>query len=143
MANEKILLVDDEQEFTSVLSERMETRGLKVDTAASGKEALEKVDEESYDAIIVDLMMPGMDGIETLKRMLKKNPDMQIILLTGQATLEKGIEAVKLGAADFLEKPADLQQLMEKIKNAKDKKMLLVEKKAEEDIKHILKTKGW
>jgi len=143
MANEKVLLVDDEEEFTSVLSERMQNRGLKVDAVASGTDALEMVEKQSYDAIIVDLQMPGIDGIETLKRMLQKNPDMQVILLTGHATLEKGIEAVKLGAVDFLEKPADLQQLLDKIKSASRKKMLLVEKRAEEDIKNIMKSKGW
>lgn len=143
MAYERVLLVDDEEEFISVLSERMETRGIKVDTAASGKEALKKVEEGSYDAIILDLQMPEMDGIETLKRLQSKNPDLQIILLTGYATLEKGIEAVKLGAMDFLEKPADIHKLMEIIKEASNRKMMLVEKRAEDEIKKILKTKGW
>ena len=143
MAYEKVLLVDDEEEFISVLSERMETRGIKVDTAASGKEALKRVEEGSYDAIILDLKMPEMDGIETLKHLQAKNPDWQIILLTGYATLEKGIEAVKLGAVDFLEKPADIHKLMEIIREASNRKMMLVEKRAEDEIKRIFKTKGW
>ncbi len=143
MAYERVLLVDDEEEFISVLSERMETRGIKVDTAPSGKEALKKVEERSYDAIILDLQMPEMDGIETLKNLQAINPDLQIILLTGYATLEKGIEAVKLGAMDFLEKPADIHKLMEIIKEASNRKMMLVEKRAEDEIKKILKTKGW
>ena len=143
MADEKILLVDDEEEFTSVLSQRMEARGLKVDTARSGPEALKKVKKKSFDAIILDMLMPDMDGIETLKHMLEENPNLQVILLTGHATLQKGIEAVKLGAMDFLEKPADIQKLMEKIKEASAKRMLLVEKETEEKIKDILKTKGW
>ncbi len=143
MAKERVLLVDDEADFTEVLSERMKTRGLQVETAENGLEAIKKACDEPYDAIVLDLLMPGMDGIETLKSLLEKNPDLQIILLTGHGSLEKGIEAVKLGAVDFLEKPADLTKLMEKIEEAGDKKMLLVEKKAEEDIKNILKTKGW
>ncbi|OGL42242.1 MAG: two-component system response regulator [Candidatus Schekmanbacteria bacterium RBG_13_48_7] len=143
MPGEKVLLVDDEEEFTSVLSERMESRGLNVDIADSGISALDKVHEHPYDVIILDLAMPGMDGIETLKRIRELNPDLQVILLTGHATLEKGVEAVKLGAMDFLEKPADIQQLMQKIKDAKANRMLLVQKKTEEKIKNILRTKGW
>jgi FixJ family two-component response regulator len=87
--------------------------------------------------------MPGMDGMETLKRLLKDKPDLQVILLTGYATLEKGIEAVKLGAMDFLEKPAEIQKLMEKIEKAKANKMLLVEERNEERLKGILKSKSW
>jgi len=143
MAKEKVLLVDDNPEFTEVLSQRMEARDVAVDTAASGAEALEKVSDESYDAIVLDLAMPGMDGMETLKRLLEKRPDLQIILLTGHASLEKGVEAIKIGAMDFLEKPAEIQALMEKIKEAKAKKMLLVEKGIEERLKGILGRKSW
>lgn len=143
MAKEKILLVDDEVEFTDALSERMKARGLEVDTAENGPKAIEKVKETSYDAIILDMAMPGMDGIETMKLLLEKHPDLQIILLTGHGTLEKGVEAVKLGAKDFLEKPADINKLMEKIRQAKAERMLLVEEKMEEELKNILKSKGW
>jgi two-component system OmpR family response regulator len=143
MSDEKILLVDDEQEFTHVLAERMKARGLTVVTAANGSDALEKAEGEAFDAIILDMMMPGMDGIETLKRLRKINPDLQIIMLTGHATLKAGLDAVKLGAMDFLEKPADIQKLMEKIKEAKINKMVLVEKQTEEKLKKILETKGW
>ena len=143
MKKEKVLLVDDDADFTDVVSERMESRGVGVDTAASGPEALEKVRDKSYDAIILDLAMPEMDGIETLKRLLADNPDLQVILLTGHATLAKGVEAIKLGAMDFLEKPAEIQKLMEKIEQAKANRMLLVEKRSEEKLKEILKTKWW
>ncbi len=143
MKEEKVLLVDDEVDFTEALSERMEARGIKVDTASSGEEAIEKAGEQNFDAVVVDLLMPGMDGIETLDRLLKEKPDLQIILLTGHATVEKGVEAVKMGAMDFLEKPADIKQLMEKIKEAKAKKMILMEKKMEEKMDEILKKKGW
>ncbi len=143
MADTKVLLIDDEEEFTKTLSERMESRGLKVDSANSGEEALRKINEVSYDAIFLDLAMPGMDGIETLKRMLEKNPDLQVILLTGHGSIDKSVEAVKLGAKDFLEKPADINKLMEKIKEARTEKMLIVEKNAEEQIKNILKKRGW
>jgi len=143
MAKEKVLLVDDELEFIQVLSERMESRGVDVDTAASGHEALAKAKGKSYDAIILDLSMPEMDGIETLRHLIEDNPDLQVILLTGYATLQKGIEAIKLGAVDFFEKPAEIQKLMEKIEEAKANKMLLVGKRVEEKIKGILETKSW
>lgn len=143
MNKDKVLLVDDEEEFTKVLAERMETRGLDVDTVASGAEALKQARDKPYDAVILDMAMPEMDGIETLKRLLDENPDLQVIFLTGKATLQKGIEAVKLGALDFLEKPVKLEILMERIKEAKSNKIVLVEKKNEEKIRSILGTKGW
>lgn len=141
--DEKVLLIDDEQDFMDVLADRMRDRGMQVSTTTSPIEALEKVEDENYDAIILDLMMPEMNGLETLSRLKEKNPDLQIILLTGQATIEKGIEAMKLGALDFLEKPIDIQALNEKIKEAKAQKILLVEKHTEETIKSILGRKAW
>jgi DNA-binding NtrC family response regulator len=143
MTQERVLLVDDEQEFTEVLSQRMESRGVGVDTAASGPEALKKSKDRPYDAIILDLAMPGMDGIETLKRLRESNPDLQVILLTGHATLQKGVEAIKLGAMDFLEKPAEIEKLLEKIRQAKARRMVLVGKLAEDRIKDILGSKAW
>ena len=143
MAGGKVLLVDDEQEFTEVLSQRLETRGLEVESAANGAEALRKVDEQNYDVIILDLMMPEMDGLETLKRLRHDRPDLQVVLLTGQGDLKQGIEAMKLGAADFLEKPAEIEALMEKIREAKMHKAILIEKAAEEKINEILTSKGW
>ncbi len=143
MIPEKVLLVDDDPDFVNALSERMAHRGIKVDTAASGNDALEKEGKASYDAIILDLLMPKMDGIETLKQLLARNPDLQVILLTGHASLQKGIEAMKLGASDFLEKPADIEALTEKIRQAKARRMLLVEKKTEQKIRDILEDKGW
>ena len=143
MPEEKVLLVDDEPEFVSALSERMTHRGFKVDAASTGSEALDKTAGGDYDAIVLDLAMPGMDGIETLKQLLAKNPDLQVILLTGQASLQRGVEAVKIGAMDFLEKPADIETLTKKIQEAKAKKMLLVEKRIEEKMNDILGNKAW
>ena len=141
--SEKVLLVDDDVEFLDTLSERMRTRGMEVSTSSSGVEALKKVEREAYDVIILDLMMPGVDGLETLEVLKAKRPELQVILLTGHATVEKGIEAMKLGALDFLEKPVDLNLLTEKIKKAQAKKMLIVEKHNEGKIKKILEEKGW
>lgn len=141
--SEKVLIVDDERDFLEALSERMSTRGVIVQTATSAVEALKKTGEQSYDAVILDLRMPEMDGLETLKAMKQKNPELQIILLTGHGSIDKGIEAMKLGAMDFIEKPADLKVLMKKIKQAKAKKMVIVEQQMEEKIKNIINVKGW
>jgi DNA-binding NtrC family response regulator len=140
---EKILLVDDEKDFLDVMSERIEARGMEVTTADSAMKALELVKSGGFDAIIVDLMMPAMDGLQTLKAIKEKNPELQVILLTGHATVEKGIEAMKLGAMDFVEKPADLDRLTEIIKKAQARKMVLMEKRIEEKMKDIISHKGW
>lgn len=143
MTEERVLIVDDEVEFTEVLSQRMQSRGIAVDTAAGGREALEKARDHCYDAIVLDLAMPEMDGMETLKHLLGENPDLQVIVLTGYATVEKGVEAIKLGAMEFLKKPAELKELIEQIHRAQAKKMLLVEKRVEERMKDILQSKSW
>ena len=141
--SEKVLLVDDEKEFLEIMSERMKARDMDVTTATSAQQALEIIENESFDAIILDFMMPGMDGMDALKAIKAKKPESQIILLTGYATVEKGVEAMKVGATDFIEKPADLEVLAEKIKNAKAEKMLIVEKQTEDKVKNILKKYGF
>ena len=138
-----VLVVDDEEQFLKVFSQRLEGRGMKVDTSTSGEEALTKVAGKDFDAIILDLAMPGMNGIETLKRIRSENPELQIIILTGHGSIEKGVEAIKEGAVDFLEKPADVNKVMEKISEAKRKKVVLVEKKHEANVKEIIQSKGW
>lgn len=139
----KVLLVDDEDDFLEVLGERMTVRGMDVRTTTSAKDALKISEEQTFDAIVLDLMMPEMDGLEVLKTIKAKHPEMQIILLTGHGTVEKGVEAMRLGAMDFIEKPADLEALTEKIKKAQARKMILVERKAEEEVREILISKGW
>lgn len=142
MAEANILIVDDEQEYLDILSERMEGRGFEVDKAHNGIEALEKLNDRPYHAIVMDMMMPGMDGLETLKRIRQIDPDLQVILLTGHATVQKGVDAIKLGALDFLEKPAEIEILTEKIKEAKDNRILLVKKSEEERVKEALRRFG-
>lgn len=140
---EKVLLVDDEKDFIEVLADRMKLRGMNVSATTSPSEAIKMIEKESFDAIVLDLMMPDMDGLQALAAIKEKNPDLQVILLTGHATVEKSVEAMKLGAMDFMEKPIDLAKLSEKIKNAHGKKMILVEKRAEDKIKDIISDKCW
>ena len=143
MARAKVLLVDDENDFTTTLSERLELRDMEVFTAANGPDALKLVDDHRFDAVILDLKMPGMDGIETLKRLLSEDADQQVIILTGHATVPKSIEAIKTGATEFLEKPVDIQVLSDMIGEAATQRMVLLEKRSAQAIDDILKKKGW
>jgi DNA-binding NtrC family response regulator len=140
---EKVLLVDDEEEFVETLAERMRSRGMEVATSTSGGDALDLIDREPYDVVVLDLQMPGMDGLEALARIKRRNPDIQVVLLTGHATVEKSVEAIKRGALEFLEKPIDLATLSEVIHQAKAEKMILVEKDTEERIRDILHERSW
>lgn len=140
---EKVLLVDDEEEFVETLAERMRNRGMEVSTTNSGADALKLVDGETFDVVILDLKMPGIDGLEALKRIKKRRPDIQVVLLTGHATVEKGVEAIKEGALEFLEKPIDLTSLTDTIHRAKATKMVLVDNETRERIKEILHQKSW
>ncbi|NCC26096.1 MAG: response regulator [Deltaproteobacteria bacterium] len=141
--NEKVLLVDDEVEFLEAMSERLRLRDMEVKTATNAEDALAMLGEEQFDAVFLDLQMPGTDGIKGLKMIKNMNPNLQVIFLTGHATVEKGIQAMKLGAMDFMEKPVDINVLSEKIHKAKARKMLLVGKEAEARISEILSSKTW
>jgi DNA-binding response OmpR family regulator len=141
--NARVLLVDDEEDFLQSLSQRLETRGLKVEAATRGEDAVDMVDQQDFDAIVLDLAMPGMDGLETLKRIREKHPEAEIIMLTGQASIKSSVEAMKLGAEDYLEKPFDINELMEKIGEAKDKHVLVLKQKSKQEIEQILKAKSW
>ncbi len=139
----KVLLVDDEQDFLDTLSNRLELRGLKVSAVTSGEQAVSEAQQKEYDAIIVDLSMPGIDGLETLRRIKANNPNAEIIMLTGHGSVASGVEAMKLGAGDFLQKPVELSELMSKIGEAKGKRMLVLQKQSQEELRQILKSKSW
>ena len=143
MSDCKVLLVDDEVDFVDVLAERLEARELRVSKAHSGGVALELAEETTFDAIVLDMAMPGMDGIETLERLLEINPDLQVILLTGKATLEQAATAIRIGALDLLEKPADIDTLVAKIEMAATRRWSLEEKRIEERVADIMRKKGW
>ena len=139
----KVLLVDDEQDFLETLSNRLEMRGLKVSAVTSGEQAVSEAKTQDYDAIVVDLSMPGIDGLETLKRIKADNPNAEIIMLTGHGSIQSGVEAMKLGAGDFLQKPVELSELMDKIGEAKSKKMLVLQQQSQEELRKIIKSKSW
>lgn len=140
---DRVLLVDDEESFVDALGKRLNARGLTVETSNSGEDAIEKAENHAFDVIVLDLAMPGMDGIETLKRLREVDPDLQIILLTGHGSIEKAVEATKLGAMDFLQKPASLNDLLELIRQAGVKRAVLVEKRASDQVDDVISKKGW
>jgi len=140
--SDKVLLVDDEIDFLEVMSQRMKARGLEITTAESAEQAISIIEKKSFDAVIMDFQMPGMNGMEALKIIKKNKPEMQIILLTAYATIEKTVEVIKAGAMDLLEKPADIDALIDKIKKAKRDKELQIEKQTEERVQDILNRFG-
>ncbi len=140
--SENVLLVDDEKDFLEIMAQRMEARDFKITTAESATQALSLIEKKSFDAIVMDFQMPGMDGMEALKAIKATNPELQIILLTSYATVEKTVEAIKAGASDFLEKPADIEVLAEKIKKATADKNLHIEKQTEDRVNDILQRFG-
>jgi DNA-binding NtrC family response regulator len=143
MIGTRLLLVDDEEAFVQAMRKRIEHRGVEVITAASGGEALKALRESAeIDVVLLDVKMPGMDGIEVLKKIKSEHPIVEVIMLTGHATVEDAIEGMKLGAYDFLMKPADLEELVSKIELASRKKHNHQEKILEAAGKYLRSQRG-
>ena len=123
MKNMKVLLVDDEKEFVQALSERLKMRDMQPDAVYDGDQAISYVEENEPDVIVLDLKMPGIDGIETLRRVKKAYPKIQVIILTGHGTDKDEERARELGAFDYLEKPVDIDSLVKRMKKAYKKKL--------------------
>lgn len=117
-----IMLVDDEEDFVEMLSLRLKEKGEHVLAAFSGQQCLDTLKQSEVDVIILDIKMPGMDGIETLQEIKKRYPLVEVIMLTGHGTKEAAVQGMKLGAYDFLFKPADFDELTEKVNLARIRK---------------------
>jgi DNA-binding NtrC family response regulator len=120
-----VLLVDDEVAFVETLVKRLAKRDVRVSAAHSGQEALDKLADSGptkFDVVILDVKMPGMDGLEALARIKEEHPLIEVIMLTGHATVESAIDGMKKGAFDYLMKPCDVDVLLEKLNEATDKK---------------------
>ena len=139
----RVLLVDDEEEFVETLAQRLEVREFDVTTALSGADALERLEHEEVDLVILDLQMPGVDGIEVLRKIKELKPLIEVIMLTGHATVETAIEGMKLGAFDFLIKPTETEELVEKINRAFGRKAEQDERIREAEVERIMKARGW
>ncbi len=115
----RLLLVDDEEEFVSALSERLSVRGYEVRTALNGRDGLAVIEEGFVpDVVLLDVKMPGMDGVEVLHRIKEQQPLIQVVLLTGHATVDSAVQGMKEGAYDYIMKPADFAELIGKIDTA-------------------------
>ena len=139
----KLLLVDDETEFIDALAERLEIRSFNVSVAYSGKSALNLLQDHSYDIVLLDVLMPEMDGIETLKCIKETAPLTQVIMLTGNATIENAILGMKNGAYDFLLKPVESKILIQKINAAFDIKNAQHKRIATARVENIVNRRGW
>ena len=118
-----LLLVDDEQSFVETIAQRLRRKGFSVTTALNAQNALNQINaDDSLEVVILDVKMPGMDGIETIQMIKKTRPLVEIIMLTGHATVNSAIEAIKLGAFDYLMKPCDLDELISKVNEAAGRK---------------------
>jgi DNA-binding NtrC family response regulator len=118
----RVLVADDEEMFLEYLSRRLRKSQYEVTTCLSGEEVLEKIKDYDFDVVILDVLMPGIDGIETLGEIKRIRPLTEVIMLSGHASLESGIEGMRLGAFDYLRKPCDTEELISKIDKAYERK---------------------
>jgi len=138
-----ILLVDDEKGFVDTMAKRLGKRGLSVRTANSGQEGLDALaGPGNVDVVILDVKMPGMDGIETLKAIRAAHPLVEVIMLTGHATVENAIEGMKLGAYDYMMKPCEMDELLAKVDDAYTKKQAQETRILEARARHIELRRG-
>ncbi len=121
--NARILLVDDEERFRTTLAKMLKAQGLEVTALGSGREALEELGEKDYDVVVLDMRMPDLDGIATLTEIKKIAPQTEVILLTGHASLDAAVEAMRLGGYDYLLKPCPVEDLLAKIESAYERKI--------------------
>jgi len=128
MEKMQLMMVDDEERFLSTTKKLLARKGYDALTATSGAEALEMLASHPVDVVILDVKMPGMDGMETLKEMKRRFPLVEVIMLTGHATVESAVEGLKSGATDYLVKPTDIDELLEKATEAFEKRRHIEEK---------------
>lgn len=134
----RVLLVDDEEEFVNALAERLRVRDYDVTTSLSGEDAVEKLKAYNYDVVVLDVLMPGIDGIDALREIKGLKPLTEVIMLTGHGTVETAIEGMKLGAYDFLMKPCETEELVAKIDKAYARKADHEERIREARVREII-----
>ena len=139
MATIQLLLVDDEERFLTTTKILLEKRGIHIFSATNGFDAIKFMDAHRIDIVILDVKMPGMDGVAVLREIKKKYPLVEVIMLTGHATIESAIEGLKLGAFEYITKPFDMLDLVEKINAAYAKKQAMEEKIRKAKIEKIIR----
>jgi len=122
-AKPKVLVVDDEERFRVTLGKLLGARGLEVRTVGSGREALQELDSDGYDVILLDVKMPEMSGVEALAAIKKTHPNLEVIILTGHASVDVAVDIMRLGGYEYLLKPCPLEELLDKIETAYERKV--------------------
>lgn len=138
----RVLIVDDEEDFVEMFSMRLEAQGEQVSTAYSGREALNVLETTPVDVVILDIRMPNMDGISTLKQIKILHPLVEVILLTGHGSTETAVDGMKLGAFDYLMKPADFEDIIIKVENARKRKDAQEERIRKAEARLLLRRSG-
>lgn len=119
-----VLIVDDEADYVETLVKRLKDRGLDVEGVTNGKDALLAVERRDFDIVLLDVKMPGMDGIETLRHLKKRKPSTEVIMLTGHGSVESGIQGLQLGAYNYVMKPVPLDELLKQMQQAYERKLI-------------------
>ncbi len=127
MKKARVLIVDDEEAFANNIAKLISKRGYDIKAVYNGQSAIEALDEMDFDVIILDLKMPGLDGLATLKIIKGKKPGVEVIILTGHGSMDSGIDGIQLGAFDFIMKPVRFDDLYEKIRQAYQRKCVYEE----------------
>jgi DNA-binding NtrC family response regulator len=138
----RVLIVDDERDFVEMLGLRLEENGERVTAACSGRECLQILEKKEIDVVILDILMPGMDGIATLKEIKRKHPLVEVIMLTGHGTTESAVDGMKLGAFDYILKPAHFGELTAKLESARKRKDEQQERIRKAEAKILLRKSG-
>jgi len=138
----RVLIVDDERDFVEMLGLRLEENGERVTAAYSGRQCLQILEKKEIDVVILDILMPGMDGIATLKEIKRKHPLVEVIMLTGHGTTESAVDGMKLGAFDYLLKPAHFGELTAKLESARKRKDEQQERIRKAEAKILLRKSG-
>ena len=138
MANPQLLIVDDEERFLTTTKTLLQKRGINTFTSTNGPNAMKILDTEHIDVVILDVKMPGLDGVEVLRVIKKRHPLVEVIMLTGHASAESAVGGLSLGAFDYLMKPCDIQTLMDKVNEAYTKKDAEEEKVRQTKIDKII-----
>jgi len=139
----KVLLVDDEEQFVEVVAQRLEHRGFQVSASFNGDDAIAFIEEHDVDVVILDVVMPGRNGIDTLREIRRLRPIIEVIMLTGHGTVETAIEGMKLGAYDYLMKPTDTVELVDKIAKAHQRKKEHEDRIRQAEVDRLIRRRGW
>jgi len=139
MSNVNLLIVDDEEQFLATTKKLLDKRGVNTFVSSNGFDALRLLKERRIDVVILDLKMPGINGVEVLRKIKQNYPDIEVILLTGHASVETAVEGLKLGAFDYLMKPSTIPEIIEKVREAYDRKLVKEEKARKSKVDNIIR----